>query len=55
MAARKVCDGRDTAILRIFTRYILGEVLSHAAIGASLFTFVIFMRDLGRILEYVPG
>ncbi len=39
--------------MRIFTRYILGEVLSHAAIGASLFTFVIFMRDLGRILELV--
>lgn len=28
-------------------------MLSHAAIGASLFTFVIFMRDLGRILELV--
>ena len=42
-----------TATVRIFTRYILGEVLSHAAIGASLFTFVIFMRDLGRILELV--
>ena len=39
--------------MRIFTRYILGEVLSHGAIGASLFTFVIFMRDLGRILELV--
>ena len=31
----------------------MSEVLSHAAIGASLFTFVIFMRDLGRILELV--
>jgi LPS export ABC transporter permease LptG/LPS export ABC transporter permease LptF len=39
--------------LRIFTRYILGEVLSHAAIGASIFTFVIFMRDLGRLLELI--
>ncbi len=39
--------------MRIFRRYILGEVLSHAAIGASLFTFVIFMRDLGRLLELV--
>ncbi|MGE5109710.1 MAG: LptF/LptG family permease [Acidobacteriaceae bacterium] len=35
------------------TRYILGEVMSHALIGASLFTFVIFMRDLGRLLEVV--
>jgi len=39
--------------VRILTRYILGEVLSHAAIGAAVFTFVIFMRDLGRILELV--
>jgi LPS export ABC transporter permease LptF/LPS export ABC transporter permease LptG len=39
--------------MRILTRYILGEVLSHALIGASVFTFVVFMRDLGRILELV--
>ncbi len=39
--------------MRILTRYVLSEVLSHAAIGAALFTFVIFMRDLGRILELV--
>ncbi len=39
--------------MRILTRYVLSEVLSHATIGAALFTFVIFMRDLGRILELV--
>jgi LPS export ABC transporter permease LptF/LPS export ABC transporter permease LptG len=39
--------------VRIFTRYILSEVLSHAAIGVSLFTFVIFMRLLDHILEMV--
>jgi lipopolysaccharide export system permease protein len=39
--------------VRIFTRYILKEVLSHALIGASVFTFVIFMRDVGRLLELV--
>jgi LPS export ABC transporter permease LptF/LPS export ABC transporter permease LptG len=39
--------------VRIFTRYILSEVLSHAAIGISLFTFVLFMRLLDRILELV--
>jgi len=39
--------------MRIFTRYILREVLSHAAIGAAVFTFVIFLRDLERILELV--
>src|SRR6201997_626757 len=39
--------------MRILTRYILGEVVSHAVIGASVFTFVLFTRDLGRILELV--
>jgi LPS export ABC transporter permease LptG/LPS export ABC transporter permease LptF len=39
--------------MRIFTRYILREVISHAFLGGALFTFVIFMRDLGKILELV--
>jgi LPS export ABC transporter permease LptF/LPS export ABC transporter permease LptG len=39
--------------VKIFSRYILSEVVQHAAIGVSLFTFVIFMRDLGRLLEIV--
>lgn len=39
--------------MRIFTRYILKEVLSHGLIGAAIFTFVIFMRDVTRILELV--
>jgi len=39
--------------MRILTRYILWEVFSHGVIGAALFTFVIFMRDVGRILELV--
>lgn len=39
--------------VRILRRYILGEVLSHALLGVSVFTFVIFMRDLGRLLELV--
>ncbi|HXZ81968.1 MAG TPA: LptF/LptG family permease [Terriglobales bacterium] len=39
--------------MRILTKYILREVLSHGLIGASIFTFVIFMRDLARILELV--
>lgn len=38
---------------RILTRYILSEVLSHGAIGLALFTFVIFMRDLGKLLELI--
>ncbi len=39
--------------MRILTRYILREVLSHAAIGAAIFTFIFFMRDIGRILDLV--
>ena len=39
--------------MRILTRYILGEMVSHALIGVALFTFVLFTRDLGRILELV--
>src|SRR5437588_6736416 len=39
--------------MRILTRYILREVTANALIGASVFTFVLFTRDLGRILELV--
>src|SRR5215468_6246253 len=39
--------------MRILTRYILREVVSHAIIGAAIFTFVLFTKDLGRILELV--
>ncbi|MDE1175623.1 MAG: LPS export ABC transporter permease LptF [Edaphobacter sp.] len=39
--------------MRIITRYILREVTSHALLGGILFTFVLFMRDLGHILELV--
>jgi LPS export ABC transporter permease LptG/LPS export ABC transporter permease LptF len=39
--------------VRILTRYILTEVLSHAAIGGAIFTFVLFMRYLPHLLEMV--
>jgi LPS export ABC transporter permease LptF/LPS export ABC transporter permease LptG len=39
--------------MRILTRYILREVTSHALIGIAVFTFVLFTRDLGHILELV--
>ncbi len=39
--------------MRILTRYILKEIGSHALLGVALFTFIIFMRDLGRLLELV--
>jgi LPS export ABC transporter permease LptF/LPS export ABC transporter permease LptG len=39
--------------MRILTRYILGEVTSHALLGTAIFTFIIFARELARILELV--
>jgi LPS export ABC transporter permease LptG/LPS export ABC transporter permease LptF len=37
--------------VRILTRYIWSEVLSHALIGGTLFTFILFMKELGQLLE----
>jgi LPS export ABC transporter permease LptG/LPS export ABC transporter permease LptF len=37
--------------MRIITRYILREVTSHALLGGALFTFILFIKDLGKILE----
>jgi LPS export ABC transporter permease LptG/LPS export ABC transporter permease LptF len=37
--------------VRILTRYILKEIVSHAFIGLALFTFVVFMREIGRLME----
>jgi len=39
--------------VRILTRYILGEILSHTFIGCALFTFILFMKDLNHILDMV--
>jgi LPS export ABC transporter permease LptF/LPS export ABC transporter permease LptG len=39
--------------VRILSRYVLTEVIKHALLGAGLFTFVIFMRDVSRLLELV--
>src|SRR5579863_6239115 len=39
--------------MRILTRDILREVTAHALIGVAVFTFVLFTRDLGQILELV--
>ena len=39
--------------MRILTRYILGEVLSHTLLGLFLFTFVLFMPNLVQIVELV--
>ena len=37
--------------MRIFTRYILREVVSYAVLGGVLFTFVLFMHDLPNIVD----
>jgi LPS export ABC transporter permease LptG/LPS export ABC transporter permease LptF len=37
--------------VRIFTRYILREVISYALLGGVLFTFILFMRYLLPLLE----
>ena len=37
--------------MRILTRYILKEILAHALLGLALFTFVLFARDVGRLME----
>ncbi|MBS1852970.1 MAG: LptF/LptG family permease [Acidobacteria bacterium] len=39
--------------MRILTRYILREVIAHALIGVAVFTFILFTKDLARILELV--
>jgi len=31
--------------VRILTRYILGEIISHTLIGCVIFTFVLFHLD----------
>jgi lipopolysaccharide export LptBFGC system permease protein LptF len=39
--------------VRILTRYILGEITSHALLGCALFTFILMMKPLEQILEMV--
>jgi len=40
--------------MRILTRYILREIVSHALLGGVLFTFVLFVaKDLGHLLELI--
>jgi LPS export ABC transporter permease LptG/LPS export ABC transporter permease LptF len=36
--------------VRIFTRYIWKEVISHAFIGGALFTFILYMKYIGQLL-----
>lgn len=43
--------GSQQVHVRIFTRYILREVISYALLGGVLFTFILFMRYLLPLLE----
>ena len=50
----RLAKGRSLLQMRILTRYILREVVCCTPlIGAAVFTFVLFTRDFGRILELV--
>src|SRR5580698_1920498 len=51
--ARKCRTLISEPAVRILTRYILGEILSHTLIGCALFTFILFMPQLPHILEVV--
>jgi LPS export ABC transporter permease LptF/LPS export ABC transporter permease LptG len=37
--------------MRILTRYILKEIFAHSLLGLLVFTFVIFVRHVGRLME----
>jgi len=39
--------------MRILTRYILKEILAHSLIGLAVFSFVLYLRPMGRVLEMV--
>lgn len=39
--------------MRILTRYILREIVSHSLIGLLVFTFVIYIPRIGQLLEVV--
>jgi LPS export ABC transporter permease LptF/LPS export ABC transporter permease LptG len=39
--------------MRILSRYILKEIFSHSLLGLLIFTFVIFVRHIGHLLELV--
>ena len=46
-------QGHLLRTMRILTRYILKETLSYTLLGLLVFSFVIFIRQLGNLLELV--
>ena len=39
--------------MRIFTRYILKEIVQYASLGIAVLTFVVFMQNLSRLLDLI--
>ncbi|MCL5670938.1 MAG: LPS export ABC transporter permease LptG [Acidobacteria bacterium] len=39
--------------MRILTRYILKEVFAHSLLGLAVFSFILYLRPMGRIFELV--
>ena len=37
--------------MRILTRYVFKEIASHSLLGLGMFTFVLFTRDVGRLID----
>ncbi len=37
--------------MRILTRYILKEIFAHSLIGLGVFSFVLYLKPMGRVLE----
>ncbi len=38
-------------MVRILTRYIFKEIASHSLLGVGMFTFVLFTREVGRLVD----
>ncbi len=52
-AEAAVCNVRSGRSMRILDRYILKEIVSHCFVGLLVFTFVLYVRPLGLLLELI--
>ncbi|HUZ46727.1 MAG TPA: LPS export ABC transporter permease LptG [Terriglobia bacterium] len=41
--------------MRILTRYILKEIVAHSLLGLAVFSFILYLRPMGRVLELVAS
>ena len=51
MLSLGLAEGPRLSSIRILTRYILAEVISHSLLGLLVFTFVLYIPHLGHLLE----